>query len=94
MRRRLQVLALAIAALVSVALSAAGQAEKYSASAAPGFYGRFQLFQGRHTVNSAGQPFEETAVFRIDTQTGKTWVYREGRTKEEKFYSRWEPVSE
>lgn len=54
--------------------------------------GRFQLFQGLVTINAQGTPFNDPGVFKIDSVTGRTWKYEEGKTKDGKFYKQWVPI--
>jgi hypothetical protein len=59
--------------------------------------GAFQLLAGRYTVGGIIGPeaeTEQTAIFRIDTRTGKTWVYMTGKDKSGKFYQGWGEVPE
>jgi len=56
--------------------------------------GRYQLFQGHYTVNAKGTAFKEDAVFKLDTDTGKVWIYREGQTKEGNIFQRWDGIQE
>ena len=56
--------------------------------------GRYQLFQGHYTVNVRGTPFKEDAVFKLDTDTGKVWIYREGQTKDDNIFQRWDGIQE
>lgn len=39
--------------------------------------GRYQLFTGSHHVTIAGETSGAQDVFKIDTETGVTWVYRQ-----------------
>ena len=41
---------------------------------ATSFSGRFQLFQGRYQINAGGSSVEGMAVFKIDSQTGQTFL--------------------
>lgn len=54
--------------------------------------GRFQLFQGLHTINAQGTAFRDPGVFKIDSTTGRAWKYEEGQTKDGNFYKRWAPI--
>lgn len=56
--------------------------------------GRFQLFQGLVTINAQGTPFNDPGVFKIDSVTGRTWKYEEGRTKDGQFYKQWVPIEQ
>jgi hypothetical protein len=56
--------------------------------------GRYQLFQGQFSISSKGVPFTDTNVFKIDTVTGRVWVYREGQAQNGSFYVKWEPVAD
>jgi len=67
---------------VVVALFAAitvAQQERATVSPQPWMVGRYQLFQGTFKVEGDGDTpsFVETGIFKIDTQTGKTWLYRD-----------------
>jgi len=54
--------------------------------------GRFQLFQGQYIVNTAGTPYKDFGVFKIDTETGRVWLYQDGQTKSGQTYRKWEAV--
>jgi hypothetical protein len=54
--------------------------------------GRFQIVQGTYTINVKGQGVTETNVFKIDTRTGSTWIYREGQQRDGKLFAGWEKV--
>jgi hypothetical protein len=56
--------------------------------------GRFQIFQGSHTIFAKETIFKDTGIFKIDTETGRTWKYTEGQTKEGQVYMRWDPVDQ
>ena len=56
--------------------------------------GRYQLFQGNYTVISMGTAIKMDAVFKLDSDTGKAWLYREGLTQDGKLYQRWENIQE
>jgi|SRR5580658_6836159 hypothetical protein len=59
--------------------------------------GAFQLLAGRYNMGGLIGPeaeTEQTTIFRIDTRTGKTWVYMTGKDKSEKFYQGWGEVPE
>ena len=51
----------------------------------PGETGRYLLFQGsyRHlfNINSEATESEEKGVFKIDTKTGRTWIYQKVSSK-------------
>jgi len=54
--------------------------------------GRHQLFQGLVVINNQGTPFNAAAVFKIDSVTGQTWKYEEGKTMDGKPYKNWVPI--
>ena len=54
--------------------------------------GRYILFQGHYTINAKGKPIKEDGVFKLDTDTGKVWIYREGLTEDDNIYQRWEGI--
>lgn len=56
--------------------------------------GRYQLFGGTYEFTVKGVPVETHAVFRIDTQTGTTSVYRVGSDKDGKFDEYWSGINE
>ena len=70
--------AIAFALLVAVALAGDPKPESQPATG----IGRFQLISGQvdrswdiESEKKAGWPVEQHVVFKIDTVTGKTWIY-------------------
>src|SRR5580704_5588610 len=39
--------------------------------------GRFRLLEAEHSVSFNGKTYNRRDIFRIDTATGKTWVYHD-----------------
>ncbi|NCC51036.1 MAG: hypothetical protein EOM20_07440 [Spartobacteria bacterium] len=58
-----------------------------------GYSGRYQLFQGTFFENR-GKGVDRMAVFKIDSITGDTWIYREGIDTKGDFYSRWSLITD
>lgn len=57
--------------------------------------GRFQLLPAKYTViMPSGPSIEDQGLFRIDTDTGITWVYQEGVNKQGSLFRRWDQVPE
>jgi hypothetical protein len=63
--------------------------------------GKYRLFSGEYEIviptgNKIGVDGRTNAVsvFRIDTQTGKTWVYRNEQDRRGPQFYKWIPVSE
>jgi hypothetical protein len=54
--------------------------------------GRYQLFQGHYQAR--GTQFQEDAVFKLDSSTGKAWIYREGLTGKGEFCHWWESIQD
>lgn len=54
--------------------------------------GRFQIFQFDYNAY-AGSVVKDTAVFRIDTQTGQTWKYH-AALKDGQIQSFWTQIDE
>lgn len=54
--------------------------------------GRYQLFQGSFTnaVENASVP--GTEVFKIDTETGRSWIFISGLTTDKKLISAWREI--
>ena len=70
--------AIAVALLVAVALAGDPKPESQPATGT----GRFQLISGQvdrswdiESLKKLGLPVEQHVVFKIDTVTGKTWIY-------------------
>ena len=59
--------------------------------------GKYQLFQA--TFRSGGyvdgkfSSGEEVGLFKIDTDTGKTWIYVDAVNKDGELIQKWTPVS-
>ena len=51
--------------------------------------GRFQLLQGPCTEPTSKGSFDEYRIFRIDTQTGDTWVFLTGLDGNGKLVNCW-----
>jgi len=62
----------------------------------PSQVGRYQLFQGTYRIGSAqdGQVAEAKDVFKIDTVTGKTWVYMTGFDENQNPVEFWRLIEE
>jgi hypothetical protein len=58
-----------------------------------GYAGRYQLFHGSF-YERRDKVYERTGVFKIDTITGDSWIYREGLDSRGEFYSRWVEISD
>lgn len=73
-----------------------GFQSKTSAQPTGANIGRFQLLEANYSaINAGGLSFKEQSLFRIDTITGKTWIYREGViTTNKKVYQEWVPIGE
>ena len=56
--------------------------------------GRYQLFQGQYTtvrdMPDLLPNVKTIGVFKIDTRTGRVWLYRAGETREGVLYSKWD----
>jgi hypothetical protein len=59
--------------------------------------GRYQLFQATYRsfgyVAGKFSSGEEIGLFKIDTDTGKTWIYVDGSNKDGEIIQKWVPVS-
>ena len=85
---RTRIVFLAVIAIVSI-LSLKGQEPQASG----GQVGRFQLVQGHFVSVSDGHPIDDKGCFKIDTATGKTWIFRYGQ-REGKAYSGWQQIGD
>jgi hypothetical protein len=94
--KRIAVISL-VTALTFLAVSLTLYAQARSSPPA-GVVGSFQILAGRYTVAgiSAGGPdVDMNGIFRIDTRTGKTWIYMTGTdNRSGTTYDGWGPVSE
>lgn len=54
--------------------------------------GRYQLVQGRYVINAKGSSIDESAVFKIDTQTGAVSIYKEGQLQDRQIFSQFEKI--
>ena len=82
--------------LITVAQTAWTQTSKQldsSATVSPNGGIRYELFQGEYTISNEGTAFKANGVFKIDTATGRTWIYTEGKMREGKFYKEWVPIN-
>ncbi len=93
-KQKIVVLLIALILIVCavVAWSQTPQRPPDSGQPSSGIPGRYQLFQGQFTIVSSGTPFKDVGVFKLDTQTGHTWVYAEGRNPDGQFYKEWKAV--
>ena len=64
--------------------------------AASGQTGRYQLFQGEYRIGSVPDDTVTTGkdVFKIDTVTGKTWVYMTGIDENRESFEFWREIPE
>jgi len=95
MRIALRVLIVAVVTLATTSGVADEQTRTPSGARTP--CGRYQLFQATFVsggyVDGEFSSSEEVGLFRIDTDTGKTWVYVHGLSKERELIQKWAPVS-
>jgi hypothetical protein len=54
---------------------------------------RFVLVAAKHVITTDSSFFTEDALFRVDSRTGKTWKYSEGRRNGE-FFTEWREVAD
>jgi uncharacterized membrane protein len=89
-----------LAALTFLALSIALYAQgRRPADPSPttGPVGSFQILAGRYATEGIGATgaVDTEGIFRIDTRTGKIWIYMTGTdNRSGKSYEGWGPVSE
>jgi hypothetical protein len=97
--KRIAVISL-FAALTFLALSIALYAQTRrlaEPSPAPGPVGSFQILAGRYAIEGIATTgaVDTDGIFRIDTRTGKTWIYMTGTDNRiGKTYDGWGPISE
>jgi len=87
-----------IIAMVALTLLVASNAWAAPGSVSGHRDGRFQLFHAKNYIvvtDSAGKDsrIEEDSVLRIDTETGKTWIYVDRITGGVRSHA-WYPVDE
>lgn len=89
--RALQLLIVALAG--SIALVAHGGRDAV-AQAPP--RSQYQLVAGRYSVFIEGraEQLELYTMFRIDTTTGKTWLYHAATTKDNRATEKWVEISD
>ncbi len=51
--------------------------------------GRYQLLNADVTITFPGAPGVDHKVFKIDTETGRTWIYFEGGNTAGAIHSEW-----
>jgi hypothetical protein len=56
--------------------------------------GRYMLMQGKYLANTIAERYENQSIFKIDTQTGKVWLYREEQYQDKAIISKWILISE
>lgn len=91
------VIAASIAAVVASTLPASAAQQDPDGQVRPGVStsgGRYQLFQGLHSINNQGTVFNNAGVFKIDSVSGRVWKYEEGRTKDGTFFKHWAPIED
>ena len=87
-------IALCIILLIAAgALVATSQEKDSRPVVVKGYSGRYQLFQGTFFENR-GKGFERTTIFKVDTITGDSWIYRAGLNSKGDYYSRWEAIAD
>ncbi len=59
-----------------------------------GVVGEYQLVSAIVETHGQKVSVEEHSLFRIDTKTGKTWVYTSAQGKNGKFIAYWREVSD
>jgi hypothetical protein len=58
-------------------------------SAPQGSQGRFQIVPSQYVVDGARASITRPGVFRIDTETGKAWLFSTGTDSQGKFSQIW-----
>ena len=57
--------------------------------------GKYILFTGMYMFrDSRGKEWEEKAMFKVDTTTGKTWIFRNGyrNNNSSTYYCKWQEI--
>jgi hypothetical protein len=89
MRAGYVILLVVVAFLLGAALRTHAQGEQ------SGPIGRYYILSSPYTIwfpNGTGQ--DERSVFRIDTATGRTWLYHTGKGPGNKPVNAWFPIDE
>ena len=87
-------IAIAVAVVIMLAV---GSAQTSKPQLAAGPVGRYQLLYGEHHVadlGASGGDGDDKVILRIDTMTGRTSEWFNGRNKDGSFTSWWSPISE
>lgn len=84
---------------VSIAVAAALVGATLALSVRPfvtaqqGRAGRYHLVTGKYRVLSVtGSLMEDEGMFRVDTETGATWIYKAGTSKEGVPFRNWDRI--
>jgi len=56
--------------------------------------GRYQIISATRMVVLRSGKFTEATVYKLDTQTGKAWIYIAGQDDKGINYSAWLPITE
>lgn len=64
----------------------------FSAESACKECGRYQLLSSKHFAVGKGESAEMSSVFKIDTATGKTWIFIYGVQDNGSLIQEWRPI--
>jgi hypothetical protein len=58
----------------------------------PGNPGKFQIVPAEYLYMAKGATLKQPGVFRLNTETGETWIYVHLLDDQGKFVEKWSPV--
>ena len=86
-------LLIAVVLLVIITVAYSQSSQGNNTSYRTSYSGRFQLFGGDYVTINEEQKINQSAVFKIDTITGRTWIYNAGLSNGQSF-EKWKLIPE